>query len=293
MTLIDAFENFLQYCRFEKTLTNQTIQDYKEDFLQFQRYYPNKNELTDLNKNDLNDFSYDQALNGLSPATIARRIATIKNFYMFLESDNLAKGIISEEITIPKKDKTLPQVLSEEEINQLLNAPDLTSEKGIRDYAVLEILYSCGLRVSEAANLQINQINEQEEIINILGKGKKERIVPIRKSALKAVKTYISEVRNKHLVIDKKAVFIGKNGKRMSRQTLYNIVVNNAKLAGIQKEIHPHTLRHSFATHLLDNGADLRVVQELLGHTNIGTTQIYTHLTTKTLVKSYDLYRKD
>lgn len=293
MTLIDAFENFLQYCRFEKTLTNQTIQDYKEDFLQFQRYYPHKKELTDLNKNDLNDFSYDQALNGLSPATIARRIATIKNFYMFLESDNLAKGIISEEITIPKKDKTLPQVLSEEEINQLLNAPDLTSEKGIRDYAVLEILYSCGLRVSEAANLQINQINEQEEIINILGKGKKERIIPIRKSALKAVKTYINEVRNKHLVIDNKAVFIGKNGKRMSRQALYNIVVNNAKLAGIQKEIHPHTLRHSFATHLLDNGADLRVVQELLGHTNIGTTQIYTHVTTKTLVKSYDLYRKD
>ena len=293
MTLIDAFENFLQYCRFEKTLTNQTIQDYKEDFLQFQRYYPHKKELTDLNKNDLNDFSYDQALNGLSPATIARRIATIKNFYMFLESDNLAKGIISEEITIPKKDKTLPQVLSEEEINQLLNAPDLKSEKGIRDYAVLEILYSCGLRVSEAANLQINQINEQEEIINILGKGKKERIVPIRKSALKAVKTYINEVRNKHLVIDNKAVFIGKNGKRMSRQALYNIVVNNAKLAGIQKEIHPHTLRHSFATHLLDNGADLRVVQELLGHTNIGTTQIYTHVTTKTLVKSYDLYRKD
>lgn len=293
MTLIDAFENFLQYCRFEKTLTNQTIQDYKEDFLQFQRYYPRKKELTDLNKNDLNDFSYDQALNGLSPATIARRIATIKNFYMFLESDNLAKGIISEEITIPKKDKTLPQVLSEEEINQLLNAPDLTSEKGIRDYAVLEILYSCGLRVSEAANLQINQINEQEEIINILGKGKKERIVPIRKSALKAVKTYINEVRNKHLVIDNKAVFICKNGKRMSRQALYNIVVNNAKLASIQKEIHPHTLRHSFATHLLDNGADLRVVQELLGHTNIGTTQIYTHVTTKTLVKSYDLYRKD
>ena len=293
MTLIDAFENFLQYCRFEKTLTNQTIQDYKEDFLQFQRYYPDKKELTDLNKNDLNEFSYDQALNGLSPATIARRIATIKNFYMFLESDNLAKGIISEEITIPKKDKTLPQVLSEEEINQLLNTPDLTSEKGIRDYAVLEILYSCGLRVSEAANLQINQINEQEEIINILGKGKKERIVPIRKSALKAVKTYINEVRNKHLVIDNKAVFIGKNGKRMSRQALYNIVVNNAKLASIQKEIHPHTLRHSFATHLLDNGADLRVVQELLGHTNIGTTQIYTHVTTKTLVKSYDLYRKD
>ena len=293
MTLIDAFENFLQYCRFEKALTNQTIQDYKDDFLQFQSYFPEKKEVRDLNKDDLNDFSYDQAINGLSPATIARRIATIKNFYMFLESDGIAKNIISDEIILPKKEKHLPKVLSEEEVQSLLNAPDQSTEKGIRDYAILEILYSCGLRVSEAANLQISQINEQEEIINVFGKGKKERIVPIRKSALKALKRYISEVRNNHLVIDKKNVFIAKNGKAMSRQAIYNVVVKNAKEAGIQKEIHPHTLRHSFATHLLDNGADLRVVQELLGHTNVGTTQIYTHVTTKTLVKSYDLYRKD
>lgn len=293
MTLIDAFENFLQYCRFEKALTNQTIQDYKDDFLQFQRYYPEKKEVKDLNKDDLNDFSYDQAINGLSPATIARRIATIKNFYMFLESDGIAKNIISDEIILPKKEKNLPKVLSEEEVQSLLNGPDQSTEKGIRDFAILEILYSCGLRVSEAANLQISQINEQEEIINVFGKGKKERIVPIRKSALKALKRYISEVRSKHLVIDKKNVFIAKNGKAMSRQAIYNVVVKNAKDVGIQKEIHPHTLRHSFATHLLDNGADLRVVQELLGHTNVGTTQIYTHVTTKTLVKSYDLYRKD
>ena len=293
MTLIDAFENFLQYCRFEKALTNQTIQDYKDDFLQFQRYYPEKKEVKDLNKDDLNDFSYDQAINGLSPPTIARRIATIKNFYMFLESDGIAKNIISDEIILPKKEKNLPKVLSEEEVQSLLNGPDQSTEKGIRDFAILEILYSCGLRVSEAANLQISQINEQEEIINVFGKGKKERIVPIRKSALKALKRYISEVRSKHLVIDKKNVFIAKNGKAMSRQAIYNVVVKNAKDVGIQKEIHPHTLRHSFATHLLDNGADLRVVQELLGHTNVGTTQIYTHVTTKTLVKSYDLYRKD
>lgn len=293
MTLIDAFENFLQYCRFEKALTNQTIQDYKDDFLQFQRYYPEKKEVKDLNKDDLNDFSYDQAINGLSPATIARRIATIKNFYMFLESDGIAKNIISDEIILPKKEKNLPKVLSEEEVQSLLNGPDQSTEKGIRDFAILEILYSCGLRVSEAANLQISQINEQEEIIDVFGKGKKERIVPIRKSALKALKRYINEVRSKHLVIDKKNVFIAKNGKAMSRQAIYNVVVKNAKDVGIQKEIHPHTLRHSFATHLLDNGADLRVVQELLGHTNIGTTQIYTHVTTKTLVKSYDLYRKD
>lgn len=293
MKIEDAFENFLQHCKFEKTLTNITIENYKEDFSIFLRYYPNKKEVSDLTKDDLNDFSYDQALNGLSPTTIARRISTIKNFYSFLEGENIVKGIISDEIIIPKKEHHLPQVLSEEEVNDLLKAPDLSTEKGIKEYAILDILYSCGLRVSEAVNLQINQINEQEEIINILGKGKKERIVPISKEALKALKRYISEVRNEHLVIDKKIVFLDKKGKKMSRQAIYNIVKENAKKAEIKKEIHPHTLRHSFATHLLDNGADLRVVQELLGHTKIGTTQIYTHVTAKTLVKSYDLYWKD
>lgn len=293
MKIEDAFENFLQHCKFEKTLTNITIENYKEDFSIFLRYYPNKKEVSDLTKDDLNDFSYDQALNGLSPTTIARRISTIKNFYSFLEGENIVKGIISDEIIIPKKEHHLPQVLSEAEVNALLKAPDLSTEKGIKEYAILDILYSCGLRVSEAVNLQINQINEQEGIINILGKGKKERIVPIRKEALKALKRYIREVRNEHLVIDKKIVFLDKKGKKMSRQAIYNIVKENAKKAEIKKEIHPHTLRHSFATHLLDNGADLRVVQELLGHTKIGTTQIYTHVTAKTLVKSYDLYWKD
>lgn len=293
MKIEDAFENFLQHCKFEKTLTNITIENYKEDFSIFLRYYPDKKEVSDLTKDDLNDFSYDQALNGLSPTTIARRISTIKNFYSFLEGENIVKGIISDEIIIPKKEHHLPQVLSEEEVNALLKAPDLSTEKGIKEYAILDILYSCGLRVSEAVNLQINQINEQEGIINILGKGKKERIVPIRKEALKALKRYISKVRNEHLVIDKKIVFLDKKGKKMSRQAIYNIVKENAKKAEIKKEIHPHTLRHSFATHLLDNGADLRVVQELLGHTKIGTTQIYTHVTAKTLVKSYDLYWKD
>lgn len=293
MKIEDAFENFLQHCKFEKTLTNITIENYKEDFSIFLRYYPNKKEVSDLTKDDLNDFSYDQALNGLSPTTIARRISTIKNFYSFLEGENIVKGIISDEIIIPKKEHHLPQVLSEEEVNALLKAPELSTEKGIKEYAILDILYSCGLRVSEVVNLQINQINEQEAIINVLGKGKKERIVPIRKEALKALKRYINEVRNEHLVIDKKIVFLDKKGKKMSRQAIYNIVKENAKKAEIKKEIHPHTLRHSFATHLLDNGADLRVVQELLGHTKIGTTQIYTHVTAKTLVKSYDLYWKD
>lgn len=293
MKIIDAFDNYLQYCRFEKVLTNQTIIDYKDDFLQFQRYYPDKVDVEDLSCEDLNNFSYDQAINGRSPTTIARRLATMKNFFLFLESEKIATNLLTEEISLPKKDKNLPVVLNEEEVKNLLNAPNLTDEIGIRDYAILQVMYSCGLRVSECVNLQMKQINEQERLVKVIGKGKKERIIPIREIAIEAINNYIKNVRNKHLVVDKNFIFLNKKGKQISRQDLYNIIVKYTKIANIEKKIHPHTLRHTFATNLLDNGADLRVVQEMLGHTNIGTTQIYTHITPKTIVKSYDLYWKD
>ena len=293
MNIIDAFENYLQFLRFEKGLTNQTIQDYKDDFAQFLKYYPSKVDLDDLTSSDLNEFSYDQAINGKSSATITRRIATIKNFFLFLESENLKSDLLNTEISLPNKEKKLPEVLSEEEVIELLKTPDKHTDLGKRDYALLEVLYSCGLRVSEAEKLQLNQINTQEKIIKVVGKGKKERIIPIRDEALNAIKDYIYNVRSKKRIVDKNYVFLNRSGKKLTRQVIYSLVVKYAKYAGIEKKIHPHTLRHSFATHLLDNGADLRVVQELLGHTNIGTTQLYTHVTTKTLVKSYDLYWKD
>ena len=293
MRIIDAFENYLQFLRFEKGLTNQTIQDYKDDFSQFLKYYPSKVDLDDLTSSDLNEFSYDQAINGKSSATITRRIATIKNFFLFLESENLKSDLLNTEISLPNKEKKLPEVLSEEEVIELLKTPDKHTDLGKRDYALLEVLYSCGLRVSEAEKLQLNQINTQEKIIKVVGKGKKERIIPIRDEALNAIKDYIYNVRSEKRIVDKNYVFLNRSGKKLTRQVIYSLVVKYAKYAGIEKKIHPHTLRHSFATHLLDNGADLRVVQELLGHTNIGTTQLYTHVTTKTLVKSYDLYWKD
>ena len=293
MSIIDAFENYLQFLRFEKGLTNQTIQDYKDDFAQFLKYYPSKVDLDDLTSSDLNEFSYDQAINGKSSATITRRIATIKNFFLFLESENLKVDLLNTEISLPNKEKKLPEVLSEEEVIELLKTPDKHTDLGKRDYALLEVLYSCGLRVSEAEKLQLNQINTQEKIIKVVGKGKKERIIPIRDEALNAIKDYIYNVRGEKRIVDKNYVFLNRSGKKLTRQVIYSLVVKYAKYAGIEKKIHPHTLRHSFATHLLDNGADLRVVQELLGHTNIGTTQLYTHVTTKTLVKSYDLYWKD
>ena len=293
MNIIDAFENYLQFLRFEKGLTNHTIQDYKDDFAQFLKYYPSKVNLDDLTSSDLNEFSCDQAINGKSSATITRRIATIKNFFLFLESENLKSDLLNTEISLPNKEKKLPEVLSEEEIIELLKTPDKHTDLGKRDYALLEVLYSCGLRVSEAEKLQLNQINTQEKIIKVVGKGKKERIIPIRDEALNAIKDYIYNVRSEKRIVDKNYVFLNRSGKKLTRQVIYSLVVKYAKYAGIEKRIHPHTLRHSFATHLLDNGADLRVVQELLGHTNIGTTQLYTHVTTKTLVKSYDLYWKD
>ena len=293
MNIIDAFENYLQFLRFEKGLTNQTIQDYKDDFAQFLKYYPSKVDLDDLTSSDLNEFSYDQAINGKSSATITRRIATIKNFFLFLESENLKSDLLNTEISLPNKEKKLPEVLSEEEVIELLKTPDKHTDLGKRDYALLEVLYSCGLRVSEAEKLQLNQINTQEKIIKVVGKGKKERIIPIRDEALNAIKDYIYNVRSEKRIVDKNYVFLNRSGKKLTRQLIYSLVVKYAKYAGIEKRIHPHTLRHSFATHLLDNGADLRVVQELLGHTNIGTTQLYTHVTAKTLVKSYDLYWKD
>ena len=293
MNIIDAFENYLQFLRFEKGLTNQTIQDYKDDFAQFLKYYPSKVDLDDLTSSDLNEFSYDQAINGKSSATITRRIATIKNFFLFLESENLKSDLLNTEISLPNKEKKLPEVLSEEEVIELLKTPDKHTDLGKRDYALLEVLYSCGLRVSEAEKLQLNQINTQEKIIKVVGKGKKERIIPIRDEALNAIKDYIYNVRSEKRIVDKNNVFLNRSGKKLTRQLIYSLVVKYAKYAGIEKRIHPHTLRHSFATHLLDNGAGLRVVQELLGHTNIGTTQLYTHVTAKTLVKSYDLYWKD
>ena len=293
MNIIDAFENYLQFLRFEKGLTNQTIQDYKDDFAQFLKYYPSKVDLDDLTSSDLNEFSCDQAINGKSSATITRRIATIKNFFLFLESENLKSNLLNTEISLPNKEKKLPEVLSEEEVIELLETPDKHTDLGKRDYALLEMLYSCGLRVSEAEKLQLNQINTQEKIIKVVGKGKKERIIPIRDEALNATRDDIYNARSEKRTVDKNYVFLNRSGKKLTRQVIYSLVVKYAKYAGIEKKIHPHTLRHSFATHLLDNGADLRVVQELLGHTNIGTTQLYTHVTTKTLVKSYDLYWKD
>lgn len=293
MKINEAFEKYLQFCMFEKQLTNVTIQDYKDDFKKFLYYFPNIEDTSELSKEDFNNFTFNQSIDDLSEKTISRRITFLKEFYIFLESEGIVKEDIVDNIEMPKTPKKLPVYLTKEEVDRLLNVIPLNNKNNIRNKAMIEIMYCSGLRVSELCNLRIKQVNVNERIISVIGKGKKERSIPIREESLKYLLLYINEVRNKlKLIVDKSYVFLNSKGKKISRQYFFVEIRKYAKMAGIDKEIHPHSLRHSFATHLLENGADLRVVQELLGHTNIETTQIYTHLTNEKILSEYDQFWK-
>lgn len=288
MEINKAIKQFLQYCLFEKGLTKVTIDDYNEDFKVFLKMFPSINDTSQLTKNDLEDFIFEQSLNGLKSTSIRRRITTLKNFYIFLDNEKITNGIASD-VELPKKEQRLPVYLTIDETNALLNAANTSNKNDIKYYAMMQVMYSCGLRITELINLQFKQVNAQERLVTVIGKGKKERSIPIRIEAINALENYI-QVRNKCKIVEKQYIFLSKNGKRMTRQTFFINLKKYAKKANIQKEIHPHTLRHSFATHLLENGADLRTVQEMLGHTNIETTQIYTHLSNSKVMNSYDLY---
>lgn len=290
MELNEAFSSFLQYCLFEKNLTNTTIIDYKEDFKKFKSIFPDYKDTNDLKITDLDEFSFNQSIEGLNASTLARRVSFLKMFYLFLESEKITKNLI-QDVEMPKRSKKLPVYLTKNEVNRLLDAPDLTKYNGMKDKAMIEVMYSTGLRVSELISLKIKQVNTSERIITVIGKGKKQRSIPIRESSLNYLLMYINNFRNKlKFIEDKQYVFLNSKGKKLTRQSFFVSLRKYAKIAGIEKEIHPHSLRHSFATHLLENGADLRAVQELLGHTNIETTQIYTHLTNEKIINSYDLY---
>ena len=291
MDLNDAISRFLQYCLFEKNLTKITINDYSEDFHLFLKYFPEKKTVQDLMDSDIQEFTYQQSLNGLKTSSIARRITVLKNFFLFLDIEGIKRDLVRP-VIMPKKEKTLPVYLTVDEVNCLISAPNIKKPNQLRDKAMIETMYSSGLRVSELINLQLKQINVDEHIITVIGKGKKERSIPIRDESIKFLKMYITEVRNKGVIIDKNYVFLNKKGKKLSRQYFFVCIKKYALQCGIKKDIHPHTLRHSFATHLLENGANLKEVQEMLGHTNIETTQIYTHLSNQHIINAYDLYWK-
>ena len=291
MEIVDAVDLFHQYVLVERGLSPQTWVSYLEDLQAFFNYFSDKKDTSDLLETDLYEFLKFELSLGKSVSTALRRLSSTRSFYLFLKKEGYFIGNIPD-IETPKKPKHLPNCLSEEEIDRLLEAPDLTSPSGIRDRAMLETMYSSGLRVSELLNLKRGQVNLNKCIITVFGKGAKERKVPIAEYAVEYIKKYINEVRNKSEYKKSDYLFLNRSGNPLSRVYFFKKVREYAELAGIEMTISPHTLRHSFATHLLNHGAQLRMVQGMLGHTNIATTQIYTHVSSEKLKSDYDKIMK-
>ncbi len=290
----EQIKSFLHFLIEEKGLAQNTIMSYERDLKSYLHYLKEVEMIDVLNSVQrvhivhFLKFLKDQ---GKSPKTIARHIASVRAFHQFLLRQKITEQDPSVHIEAPKLEREQPKVLSLQEVETLLDAPKPHDHYGLRDKAMLELLYATGIRVSELVGLDVDHVNLLMGFVCCIGKGNKERIIPIGKTAAQAVKQYLEIGRP--LFISKnqadQALFLNHQGKRLSRQGFWKILKKLAKEAGIEKELTPHTLRHSFATHLIENGADLRAVQELLGHADISTTQIYTNVKT---TKLSDVYRK-
>ncbi|MCX6151510.1 MAG: site-specific tyrosine recombinase XerD [Ignavibacteriales bacterium] len=279
----ELLKEYLTVLRLEKNLSKNTIDSYRNDITKLLEYAEDLYLITDENLIDyrvLVKFYKSMSDVGISSSTTARYLSSHKSYFGYLKTYNYIEKDPTEKITPPKLSRKLPVVLNFDEVEKILDAPDVQTKFGLRDKGLLEIMYSSGLRVSETINLHLHDLIFSEGIIRVLGKGSKERIVPVGSSAIEWVNKYLlesrptSERRGKSL----NYVFLNNHGTKLSRMGIWNIVNKYAKKAGIEKEVHPHTFRHSFATHLLEGGADLRSVQEMLGHADISTTQIYTHI---------------
>ncbi len=274
-------EAFLNYISVERGLARNTIISYKEDLMFYVGYLDSRKVdiISGSGKNDVMDFMMDQKERGISANSISRRLAAIKAFYRFLVRERILKTDPTSLMEAPKLWKKIPEALSVEDVDRLIAAPDISKKQGIRDRAVLEVMYATGMRVSEVADLKLSSINLEIGFVRCVGKGDKERIIPLGKKAKSALEAYLQKVRPS-LARKKGAdnLFLSRLGRQISRQSLWKLIKKYARAAGIKKEIRPHILRHSFATHLLEHGADLRSVQEMLGHSDISTTQIYTHV---------------
>lgn len=279
-------QDFLVYLASEKGLAKNTLIAYETDLLAFQEFLKDK-ELSLIEKKDVIDFLEMKQKKGLASSSLCRALIAVKLFFRFLkrESAFLVEGIAF--LDSPKIWQLIPEVLSLEEIDLLFAAPDITGFLGSRDRAILEVMYASGLRVGEACGLDFQDIGEGS--VRVKGKGGKERIIPIAKSSLSRVDEYLLHFRDQ-IQISSQAVFITTKGNRIDRVNVWNRIKLYAKKAGLQKNISPHTLRHSFATHLLENGADLRIIQEMLGHAQIATTDRYTHISQKHLTTSFSSF---
>ncbi|CDB35076.1 tyrosine recombinase XerD [Phascolarctobacterium sp. CAG:266] len=284
---------FLEYLTVELGLSANTRQAYERDLRLFCKTlgFKNSDALVNVSREQITGYMTQLKEKGLAAATIARKLAAIKAFYRFMTAEGYMDANPAEVVEAGTKGIKLPRVLSEDEVVRLLNQPDITTAEGFRDRTMLEVLYATGMRVSELINLTLDRVDLNMKYIIAFGKGSKERIVPLGSVAAEFLQQYLEKVRPKLTHEDRNTniVFLAFGGHELTRQRFWQIIRAYGRKANINKALTPHILRHSFATHLLDNGADLRSVQELLGHSDISTTQIYTHLTNKRL---RDIYAK-
>ena len=280
-----SVSTFLQTLQFNDGLSQNTLQAYRRDLKNYQAWL-RSDDLLSVSPQRLNDYLYQLHEQGKSAKSIARATSTLKRFYQYLIEQKLITTDPSALLKSPKLIKKIPHVLSEHQIENLLDAPDITTSLGMRDKAILELMYASGLRVSELVTLPFEQINLSAGLVQVTGKGNKERIVPIGEMAQEAIEAYVRSARPQ-LVKNKwvETLFVSRLGRPMTRQTLWHRIKNLALDADIRVDLSPHGLRHAFATHLLNHGADLRTVQLLLGHEDLSTTQIYTHVAKERLQK--------
>ena len=290
----EDLEEYIRYLRIERGLAENTIESYNRDLGQYLDYLA-KEELEDWYKVDrYTILSFLQHLKELkkSSATVIRMVSSLRKFHQYLKQEQRSSVDPMLHIDTPKKAQILPKVLSMSEVEKIIETPNVDEVLGLRDRAILEVMYATGLRVSELTELKMDDLHLSLGLIQTIGKGDKERIIPIGDLAIKWIENYLKYSRIKLEKSDKRSsyLFLNHHGRKLTRQGIWKNLKAVVKKAEIEKEVTPHTLRHSFATHLLENGADLRVVQELLGHSDISTTQIYTHITKQRMAKVYKTY---
>lgn len=291
MELLEVIQQFETMLVVEKGLSQETRASYHHDLMIFLvSFEPIKKTVSDLTPFDLSDFMKAQSVLGLSAKTIHRRYSTIKNFFLYLQREKLFLQDFIE-TQPPKLPTHYPIALSIDDVESLLNAPSVDSLDGLRDKAMLEVMYGSGLRVSELLSLKKTSIDPQTMIATITGKGSKTRLVPVSEYALSALNDYLLQLKEVTR-FQSPYVFLSKYGKPLSRQFFFKRIRHYAQQVGLSVSISPHTLRHSFATHLLEGGANLRSVQAMLGHQNVVTTQLYTHISSQRILSAFDLYTK-
>ncbi len=289
--LSGSLEKYQNYLEQEKHASSNTLSSYMRDLRQFETYLDEHGDapIEAAAQSDISEYVQWMTGKGKSAATVTRTIASLKSFYAFLQGAGTVKTNPAKGVAAAKVERRFPEILTNKEVELFLDQPQCVDAKGYRDHAMLELLYATGIRVTELIDLNVTDVSLSAGFIRAQGKGR-ERIIPLYTAAVKALSDYIKEIRPQ-LIADPEetALFVNMNGERMSRQGFWKIVKHYQETAGITKDITPHTLRHSFAVHLLENGADLRSIQEMLGHADISSTQIYTHVVKKQLK---DVYQK-